>query len=324
MFVSVITASRMKFRKTPLSHDLTCALCGVRCPESSHDARVDVGCKEVQKTETGEREHAKRAGSAEGGNKAPTTPAPKSRVEKRVAERDNKKQQARRNRNGPSKRGHVHYAAYERAMRAAHERKVARADWFGLRRAESRARKALVASVVKEAGGVTLSDVFEDHRARQAIRDEQALFFSPSGRDEPVLPSIGASDDRIGIEVAALITEDGMFLEQVRKLARECDADDDEAEKRAREKHAKVSGMNRKERRAAAQKEDKQAAVRAIVQARVEAKRRAVEAKKRAEAAVFEARVADRNGQGPRSGALRAEETAEGRRIQGEVGGVVA
>ena len=87
-----------KFTKNQLTHDLTCALCGVRCPESSHDARVDVGCKEVQKTETDERAHAVRAGSAEGGNKAPTTPAPKSRVEKRVVERGNKKQQARRKR----------------------------------------------------------------------------------------------------------------------------------------------------------------------------------------------------------------------------------
>ena len=41
-----------------------------------------------------------------------------------------------------------------------------------------------------------------------------------------------------------------------------------------------TSGMNRKARRAAAQKEDKQAAVRAIVQARVEARKRAVVAKK--------------------------------------------
>ena len=62
----------MKFSKTQLTHDLTCALCGAGYPESSHDARVDVGCKEVQKTETDERAHAKRAGSAEGGNKAPT------------------------------------------------------------------------------------------------------------------------------------------------------------------------------------------------------------------------------------------------------------
>ena len=85
-----------------------------------------------------------------------------------------------------------------------------------------------------------------------------------------------------------------MVLEKVRKVAREADAADDEAEKRAREKRARVSGMNRKARRAAAQKEDKQAAVRAIVQARVEAKKRAVVAKKRAEAAVFEARVAER------------------------------
>ena len=194
----------MKFRKTQQSHDLACALCGVRYAESSHDARVDVGCKEVQKTETSERAHAQPAGSPQGGNKAPPTPAPKPRAEKRAAERDNKKLLARCNRNGPSKRGHVHYAAYERAMRAAHERKVARADWFGLRRAENRARKALVASVVKEAGGVTLSDVFEDHRARQAMRDEQALIFGPSGWDEPVLSSVGTSDDRIGIEGAAL------------------------------------------------------------------------------------------------------------------------
>ena len=149
----------MKFSKTQLTHDLTCALCGAGYPESSHDARVDVGCKEVQKTETSERAHAQPAGSPQGGNKAPPTPAPKPRAEKRAAERDNKKLLARCNRNGPSKRGHVHYAAYERAMRAAHERKVARADWFGLRRAENRARKALVASVVKEAGGVTLADV---------------------------------------------------------------------------------------------------------------------------------------------------------------------
>ena len=120
----------------------------------------------MQKTETSERAHAQPAGSPQGGNKAPPTPAPKPRAEKRAAERDNKKLLARCNRNGPSKRGHVHYAAYERAMRAAHERKVARADWFGLRRAENRARKALVASVVNEAGGVTLADV-ETGRARR-------------------------------------------------------------------------------------------------------------------------------------------------------------
>ena len=192
------------------------------------------------------------------------------------------------------RRGRAQNAHSERAMRAALEVK-ARAAWrLALRRAESRKREELVASVVEEVGGAPLSFVFEDLRARQARRDEQALIFGPSGRDEPVLSSFGASDNRIGIEVAALVVEDGIVLETVRKVARKADADDDEAEKRAREKRAKVSGMNRKERRAAAQKEDKQAAVRAIVQARVEARKRAVEAKKRAEAAVFEARVADR------------------------------
>ena len=139
----------MKFRKTQQSHDLACALCGVHYAESSHGARVDVGCKKMQKTETSELAHAQRAGSPQGGNKAPPTPAPKSRAEKRAAERDNKKLQACRNRNGPSKRGHAQGAHSERAEWAAHERKVARADWLGLRRAESSARKALVASVVK-------------------------------------------------------------------------------------------------------------------------------------------------------------------------------
>ena len=56
-----------------------------------------------------------------------------------------------------------------------------------------------------------------------------------------MLSSVGVSDDRIGIEVEALVVEDGMVLETVRKVARKADADDDEAEKRAREKRAKVS-----------------------------------------------------------------------------------
>ena len=96
--------------KTQEAHDLACALCGVHYAESSHGARVDVGCKKMQKTETSELAHAQRAGSPQGGNKAPPTPAPKSRAEKRAAERDNKELQARRNRNGPSKRGHVQSA----------------------------------------------------------------------------------------------------------------------------------------------------------------------------------------------------------------------
>ena len=219
-----------KFSKNDLTRGLTASLYGAGQQRVGRGARADTESKGKLFKEKGKRaQHAQHAGSAEGGIKAPPTPAPKSGARKKAAARGNSKQTVRGNRNGPSRRGRAQNAHSERAMRTALEVK-ARAAWrLALRRAESRKRKELVASVVEEVGGAPLSFVFEDLRARQARRDEQALIFGPSGRDEPVSSSVGTSDDRIGIEVAALVVEDGMALEKVRKVAREADATDDDA-----------------------------------------------------------------------------------------------